>query len=360
MKQIFQKVNELIESENLISPIWPTENGFELIDQTLLPFQKKIIFANDYNDIANAIRNMNIRGSGAIGIAGAFGAYSIIYKNPHNPNLWEQIADPLINSRPTALILRSAIFEVFENARKNRNDVVLAAAISAADFYLKQLHFEKLIGIHSSKLIPQKARILTHCNSGALAGSGYGGRVLSVIRRAIEEGKEVEVFSQETRPYLQGAKITSWELKQFEVPVTLITDSMSGALMEMEKIDLCLVGSDRLAINGDLINKVGTYLIALAAREHNIPFYTSTTHYNIDPNCPNGNSIPIELRPGEEILNFNGESITVEGVKALYPAFDITPAKLINKIITELGIIDHPFEENLRSYINSSKNYRGR
>jgi len=340
-----------ISEQDLIAPIWPSGDGFMLVDQTSLPFNQRTFSIKSADEMAEAIKKMFIRGSGAIGCAGAFGAYLIVKAQPDNPNEWMGSAFSLLNARPTALILSSAVKKVLSDASISSNPVD-AAASSAVEFVENQLEWEKQLGKFGAELIPDNATILTHCHSGALAGAGYGGRALSSIRAAYESGKRIEVISQETRPYLQGARITAWELTKLGIPVTLVSDGMSGALMQMGKIDICIVGSDRIAINGDLANKTGTYLIALAAREFQIPFFTGTTRYNIDPELSSGKEIPIELRNPDEILKFNNQQITIPSVNGLYPAFDITPANLITGIITEKGVIYPPYIEKLKKYIN--------
>jgi methylthioribose-1-phosphate isomerase len=348
----FDKLRETIDQQHLMAPIWPEKDGVVIIDQIKLPFLREEIFIRTSAEMAAAIRDMQIRGSGAIGCSGALGAYLIVRSQPDNPAEWERQAGLLRESRPTAVALSLAIDEVLQ-AAQNRSDTLEAAAEAAAAFVERQLAMERAIGHYGAAVIPDGATILTHCHSGALAGAGYGGRALSVIRAAAETGKHIQVISQETRPYLQGARITVWELKQLGIPATLITDGMSGAIMETGRVDVCVVGSDRLAMNGDLANKVGTYLIALAAREHHIPFYTATTRYNVDPDCGSGADIPIEFREPSEVLRMQGQPITVEGINALYPAFDITPAHLLTGIITEQGVLQAPFEPELRELIQS-------
>jgi methylthioribose-1-phosphate isomerase len=341
---------EEIKNGDLLAPLWPTPEGIMLVDQTRLPFDRHTFLIKSSNEMAQAIKEMRIRGSGAIGCAGAMGAYLIVHSAPENPETWDELAAPLRQARPTALILTRAIDEVLNVARHDI-DPLTAAAAAAVAFFENQLVWEKELGRHGAEIVPDNATILTHCHSGALAGAGYGGRALSVIRATFESGKNIQVISQETRPYLQGARITAWELTQLGIPVTLVTDGMSGALMQMGKVDLCVVGSDRIAGNGDLANKTGTYLIALAAREHGIPFYTATTRYNIDPAAISGKEIHIELRTPDEVLTYNQQPITVSGVEGLYPAFDITPAALLTGIITEKGILRPPYPEALKEYL---------
>ncbi len=326
-----------------------------LVDQTRLPFERKILQIESAAQMADAIRQMKVRGSGAIGCAGALGAYLAVRGAPNSPEQWDEMVQSLREARPTAVALRRAVDEVLRAAREApRDSAVLAAADAAAAFVERQLTMERALGRHGAAAIPDGATILTHCHSGALAGAGYGGRVLSVIRTAHEQGKQIQVIAQETRPYFQGARITAYELRELGIPVTLITDGMSGAMMETGRVDVCIVGSDRLAINGDLANKTGTYLVALAAREHGIPFFTATTRYNVDPTCATGNDIPIELRDASEVLTINERPITVEGVEALYPAFDITPASLLTGIVTEGGLFEKPFEEKLRRLLDAN------
>ena len=347
---VLDRLGQRIAAERLVAPLWPAGEGVALIDQTKLPFERVVIQICKAGEMAEAIRRMQIRGSGAIGCAGALGAYLAVRNAPQAADQWGSMVQLLRAARPTAVALQLAVDEVLAAAGQ-ATEPVEAAATAAADFINRQLEMERAIGRYGAENIPDGATVLTHCHSGALAGAGYGGRALSVIRAAAEAGKHIRVISQETRPYLQGARITAWELRQLGLPVTLITDGMSGAMMESGRVDVCVVGSDRLAINGDLANKVGTYLVALAAREYGVPFYTATTRYNVDPSCASGQDIPIELRPGDEVLKIYGRPITVEGVEALYPAFDITPAPLLTGIITEAGLFQSPFEPKLRLLI---------
>lgn len=336
-----------IQDEQLLAPLWPEDDHIALLDQTRLPFVRDVLEIHTPGEMAAAIRQMQIRGSGAIGCAGALGAYLAVRQIPDDPDQWDQAVQALREARPTAVALRRAVDEVIGAARASTAPLE-AAADAAAAFVNRQIEMERRIGQHGAAAIPDGATVLTHCHSGGLAGAGYGGRALSVIRGAREAGKQIQVIAQETRPYFQGARITAWELTQLGIPVTLITDGMAGAMMETGRVDVCVVGSDRLAINGDLANKVGTYLVALAAREHDVPFYTATTRYNVDPASRSGDDIPIEFRDADEVLFIGDQRITPEGVQALYPAFDITPARLLSGIITEAGLFEQPFEEKLR------------
>jgi methylthioribose-1-phosphate isomerase len=345
-----------IQEEQLLAPLWPEDDYVALLDQTRLPFVREVLEIRTPDEMASAIRQMQIRGSGAIGCAGALGAYLAVRQYPDEPAEWEQAVENLREARPTAVALRRAVEEVLDAAR-GATEPVEAAAAAAAAFVERQVEMERRIGQHGAAAIPDGATVLTHCHSGGLAGAGYGGRALSVIRGARESGKQIQVIAQETRPYFQGARITAWELTQLGIPVTLITDGMSGAIMETGRVDVCVVGSDRLAINGDLANKVGTYLVALAAREHGVPFYTATTRYNVDPGSRSGDDIPIEFRDADEVLFIGEQRITPEGVQALYPAFDITPAGLLTGIVTEAGLFEKPFEEKLRRLAAAGENF---
>ncbi len=340
-------LQRLIASAGLWAPLWPAGEVVELLDQRRLPFEQVLVRVESAGAMAAAVRVMAIRGSGALGCAGAFGAYLAVRSAPADPPEWGAPLAELGAARPTAKPLQLGMREVMQAAYQAA-DPMVAAAEAAAGFMLRQIEIERALGQHGQALIPDGATLLTHCHSGALAGAGYGGRALSPIRAAVEAGRQVRVIAQETRPYLQGARLTAWELQQLGVRVTLVTDGMSGALMQHGDIDLCLVGSDRVAANGDLANKVGTYLIALAARAQAIPFYTATTRYTVDPDCPTGREIPIEFRPAQEVLEYNGQPIAPTGVDALYPAFDITPADLLSGIITEAGVFAPPFAPALR------------
>lgn len=351
---LFSHLRMRLDQEGLVAPLWPEAPGrVTVLDQTRLPFERVLLTIQTPVEMATVIGEMRLRGSGAIGCAGAFGAYLAVQAEPDHPALWESRVQPLIQARPTALILQTAIQEVLRAAQAS-TEPVLAAAQAAVGFFEGQLEAERAIGYYGASLIPDGATVLTHCHSGALAGAGYGGRALSVIRGAVEAGKKIQVISQETRPYLQGARITAWELQRLGIPVRLATDGMAGALMQAHRVDVCVVGSDRLAANGDLANKVGTYLVALAAHEHGVPFYTATTRYNIDLRCPTGAGIPIEERSATEVLTVLGQAITAPGIQGVYIAFDITPARLISGIVTERGVLRPPYPDAFKEYLNIS------
>jgi methylthioribose-1-phosphate isomerase len=355
--ELFVHFQDRVHQENLLVSFTIKSDHIAILDQTLLPFKKEYIPTRSAEDIAQCIKKMQIRGSGAIGCAGALGAFLAIQQTPANQKQWVELLRPLKKARPTAIILKYAVDEVLQ-AATNSDQPVQAAAFAANQFIERQLDMEKAIGRYGAELIPDNCTILTHCNSGALAGAGYGGRALSVIRSAAEQGKQLQVIAQETRPYLQGARLTAWELQQLGIPVKLATDGMSGALMRANLIDCCVVGSDRISANGDLANKVGTNLIALAAQAYQVPFYTASTRYNIDPNSPSGDHITIEFRKPEEVLQIGGQPISAPGIGAVYPAFDITPAELISAIITEHGVLRPPYDAALSDLLRQSFSHK--
>lgn len=342
-------LNKKWKEENLLLPIWMEDGELYIIDQIALPEEVPPIAIKEVKDLAKAIKNMTIRGSGAIGISGIYGMLLALVKSKGNKEEVIAAGEELKTTRPTALNLMKTIDRLIEFTKAyDKEDFYDGFYDKACNMLEEQLSFEKRLGEYGAALIESGDSILTHCHSGALAGSGFGGRAFSVIRTAHEQGKKIHVYTSETRPYLQGARITSFELEKFGIPHTLITDGMSGYLMQLGKIDKVVVGSDRVASNGDLINKVGTYMHAVAAKENNIPFYTATSSHTIDFNLKRGMDIGVEFRASEEVSHFNGKLITTPNTQALYPAFDITPNKLISGIITELGVMKQPYTENLK------------
>lgn len=342
------KLNEEWKSEKLLLPIWMEGSNLNVIDQIALPEEVAPIVIKEVKDLARCVKNMTIRGSGAIGISGIYGMLLALVKSKGNKESIITAGKELKATRPTALNLMKTVDRLIDFTNEYiKDDFYYAFFDKACDMLEEQLSFEKRLGENGSELIKSGDSILTHCHSGALAGSGFGGRALSVIRTAFLQGKDIHVYTSETRPYLQGARITAYELEKFGIPHTLITDGMSGYLMQLGKIDKIVVGSDRVAANGDLINKVGTYMHAVAAKENNIPFYTATSSHTIDFNLKRGLDIAVEFRASEEVTHFNGSMITTANTKALYPAFDITPNEMISGIITEAGVIRAPYTKEL-------------
>ncbi len=337
----------------LLLPIWFNGGHLELIDQLKLPKNEEICLIHTISDLSEAIKSMTIRGSGAIGIAGAYGMLLEAINTKGNKEAVINAGKTLKATRPTAVNLMKTVDELTDALNGcNDSDVVSFMEQRVLDILERQLDFEQKLGQYGAGLINDGDTILTHCHSGAMAGSGYGGRALSVIRKAHESGKRIHVISSETRPYLQGARITIYELHKLNIPHTLITDGMSGYLMKLGKIQKVIVGSDRVAANGDLLNKVGTYMHALAAQANGIPFYTATSSHTVDFGLARGTDMKVEFRDKDEVIHINGKLITVPDTDALYPSFDVTPNELISGIISEKGVIRPPFITNLK-IINS-------
>lgn len=354
MKRIYSLIQEWKE-KNLLLPIWMEDRKIRLVDQHLLPLEYEVYTLSEVSALAQAIRSMAIRGSGAIGTAGAYGMLLAASNANGDKNKVIDAAKELKGTRPTAINLMKTVDELLKATEQvSGNDLEAVMEEKVCDILERQLSYEMRLGEFGAECIEDGDTILTHCHSGALAGSGYGGRALSVIRKAFEQGKKIHVYTSETRPYLQGARITAYELEKFGIPHTLITDGMSGYLMRLGKIQKVVVGSDRVAGNGDLINKVGTYMHALAAKENGIPFYAATSSHTIDFELEQGMDIKVEFRPEREVTHLRGHLITVPGTHALYPSFDVTPNELIAGIITEYGVIRPEYKINLH-HINSEE-----
>ena len=320
----------------------------QLLDQSRLPGHTELLECKDVVAVASAIQELKVRGAPAIGVTAAMGvALGAQSVSAADVSTFERhvlgICDQLAATRPTAVNLFWALTRMKAVVRENRACAVVeiqsrlvqeALAIQQEDIAMC-----KAMGQHGAGLIKDRHTVLTHCNAGALATAGYG-TALGVIRAASEQGKRVHVFANETRPVLQGARLTAWELMEDGIPVTLITDSMAAVVMRQGKINLCMVGADRIAANGDVANKIGTYGVAVLAKAHNIPFYVAAPSSTIDVSMPSGSAIPIEERPGHEVTTINGEAcVAPKDVAVFNPAFDVTPAKYVTGIITEQGIV---------------------
>ena len=318
-----------------------------LLDQSKLPGRVEVLECRDYVTVADAIRELRVRGAPAIGVTAAMGvalgARTIQTSDPQEfANAVMKICDHLAATRPTAVNLFWAIERMKRVLKENH-----ACSISAQKSRLEEealaiqqedIAMCRAMGQHGAQLIQDGQTILTHCNAGALATAGYG-TALGVVRAAWEAGKRIQVFADETRPVLQGARLTAWELMQDGIPVTLITDNMAGAIMRQGKIQVCVVGADRIAANGDVANKIGTYSVAVLAKAHGIPFYVAAPYSTIDVATPNGDAIPIEERNPREVMTVHGsECIAPDQVNVWNPAFDITPADYVTGIITERGV----------------------
>jgi len=336
-----------LKTEELLLPVFYKPNRVVMLDQTKLPEEKYIDLKNSAQ-VVEAISNMKVRGSGAIALAGIYGIFMAVLESGGDYKYVEKKKEELINTRPTAVNMHKTVKNICLDLKSIKKEKLVEEIENRCiGIMKKQLEVEKKIGLNGAAELEDGDRILTVCNAGAVAGFGFGGRTLSVFRTAFEQEKKIEVYAAETRPYLQGARITAWELKKFNIPVTLITDNMVGAVMQKGLIDKVITGSDRLAANGDTANKIGSYLMALSAKENNIPFFVSTSKYNIDLDTETGDGIEIEMRDGSEVLFYNGKRTAPKGVKAIYPAFDITPNKYISGIITEKGVLKKPYKEKL-------------
>jgi len=327
-----------------------------MLDQRLLP--GKVVYRRftDYRDVASAIKKLAIRGAPAIGVAAAMGvalgALRIKAKNPEEfKKELKKIMEALGKTRPTAVNLFWAIERMkgVVNSQKNAGVDELKKRLikEAKKIYAGDIRTNKLIGKYGSALIKNNSTVLTHCNAGALATAGYG-TALGVIRGAVDRGKKIKVFADETRPVLQGARLTAWELKEDNIDCTLITDNMAGYMMKKGLIDCVIVGADRIASNGDVANKIGTYSVALLSRAHKIPFYVAAPISTIDMKIKSGEDIPIEERSPGEVTHIKNVRIAPKGIKTKNPAFDVTPNRLVTAIITEKGVVRPPYKRNIR------------
>ena len=324
-----------------VQPIIWRGDALELLDQRRLPTETTYVTCRDAHEVAAAIRDMVVRGAPAIGVSAAFGLALAAMCGDDV----EASAEELRAARPTAVNLMWAIdrmLRVWRGIEGVRPMIDEAQAIFDEDVAAC-----RRIGRFGAELLGAQATVLTHCNAGALATAGYG-TALGVIRAAVEEGKRIAVFADETRPYLQGARLTAWELHQEGIDVTLITDSMAGHFFQQGKFDAVVVGADRIAANGDAANKIGTYTVAVLANAHDVPFYVAAPVSTIDPQCPSGAAIPIEERSAAEVTQIGGTRVAPEGVAVRHPAFDVTPARLITAIITDRGVLRAPYEEAIR------------
>jgi methylthioribose-1-phosphate isomerase len=326
-----------------------------MIDQKLLPQEEKYITCRDYHEVIAAINDLTVRGAPAIGVAAALGialgALNLDCRGREDfQESFAQICTQFSQSRPTARNLFWAIERMKQRQTESTGSVadIKAALVAEACLITREdIAINRRIGNHGRELLRDGDRVLTHCNAGALATAGYG-TALGVIRAAREEGKALHVFVDETRPVLQGARLTAWEMQRENIPATLITDNMAGFLMQQGKVDLVIVGADRIAANGDVANKIGTYSVAVLAKENGVPFYVAAPLSTLDISLPNGDAIPIEERHDEEVLSFRGARSAPAGMAVYNPAFDITPHRYVTAIVTEAGIVRAPYAENIQ------------
>lgn len=331
---------------------WKSE-GVVMIDQTRLPLEEIYVTCRSYQEVAHAIRTMIIRGAPAIGVAAAMGvAIGIQKAGPAALDAqFEIICAELASTRPTAVNLfwgidrmKRLYVSLRHLSHREISERLIAEAILVCE---EDIEINRAIGRHGAPLVPDKCTILTHCNAGALATAGYG-TALGVVRAAVEAGKTIDVFSDETRPFLQGARLTVWELQRDGIPATLITDNMAGHFLHSGRIGCVIVGADRIAANGDVANKIGTYGVAVLAKENNVPFYVAAPISTLDLTLPDGTHIPIEERTAAEVTHIQGVQVAPEGTSVRNPAFDVTPNRYVTAIITEQGVARAPFTESLR------------
>jgi methylthioribose-1-phosphate isomerase len=328
-----------------------------MLDQRLLPHREVYRTYRCADQVADAIRNMVIRGAPAIGVAAAMG---VALGALHAPvqgfgREVERIFAALGRTRPTAVNLFWALQRMNRVYLAQRGNGVTAVRRAlkreALRIFKDDIAANKLIGQFGAPLLANASRIMTHCNAGALATAGYG-TALGVLRALKQAGKRFEVYVNETRPFLQGARLTAWELKKEKIPATLVTDNMVGYLMQQGQVDAVVVGCDRVAANGDVANKIGTYTVAVLAKRHGVPFYVAGPTSSIDIDCPSGKDIPIEQRAGKEVSHIFGRALAPKGMKIFNPAFDVTAEELITAIITERGVINPPYRTNIRSHVS--------
>ena len=338
------------------------DDAIIMVDQRKLPAQELYVRCRTAPEVAKAIRTMVIRGAPAIGVAAAYGIALGMKRSSAKGTRqfavdFQKTCDLMAATRPTAVNLFWAIDRMkrtfAEGAQAGESPDELVARLERE---AKAIHDEdvancRAMGAHGAQIVPDGARVLTHCNAGALATAGYGS-ALGVIRAAVEQGKRIAVFADETRPFLQGARLTAWELVRDGINTTVITESMAGPLMRAGEIDLVVVGADRIAANGDTANKIGTYTVAVMAKEHNLPFYVAAPLSTIDLSTPDGDHIPIEERDQREVSHLGASQLTPAGAHIRNPAFDITSHRYITGIITERGILHPPYSESLKQALN--------
>jgi methylthioribose-1-phosphate isomerase len=337
----------------MVETIEWTDGGVVMIDQRRLPLEEVYVTCKTYLDVAEHIRAMTIRGAPAIGVAAAMGVALGVQDGAD----FETVCETLAATRPTAVNLFWAITRMRALHRSLHGQPQEAIrerfVAEAKQIRLEDIAICEAIGQHGAPLVPDHKTVLTHCNAGALATAGYG-TALGVIRAAVSSGKDIDVFADETRPFMQGARLTVWELQQDHIPATLITDNMAGHFLKSGRIGCVIVGADRIAGNGDVANKIGTYTVAVVARENNIPFYVAAPISTLDLSLTSGDQIPIEQRNPKEVTHLYGVAVTSPETAVQNPAFDVTPHRYITAIITERGIAREPYTESLRALAQGS------
>ncbi|MDY0296801.1 MAG: S-methyl-5-thioribose-1-phosphate isomerase [Acidobacteriota bacterium] len=331
------------------------DNQVVMLDQRLLPLEEKMVVHRHYTEVADSIRRMVIRGAPAIGVAAAMGvALGVVNASDRVDAEFPVIIRTLAATRPTAVNLFWALErmqQVYEKNRHNPGLLQKAMIREALAMDAEDVAINRRLGVQGAELLQDKDRVLTHCNAGALATAGYG-TALGVIRAAVDSGKQIQVVADETRPFLQGSRLTAWELSRDRIPVTLITDSMAGSMMRAGRIDAVIVGADRIARNGDVANKIGTYSVAVLAHHHRIPFYVAAPISTIDPGMATGEDIPIEERDADEVRLFHGVRVAAKEIPVFNPAFDVTPHELVTAIISEKGVARGNFSTVLEGWLS--------
>lgn len=342
-----------------IIPVKWTDEGVDMLDQRLLPTEETWLMLRTYQEVADGIRDMVVRGAPAIGVSAAYGialgAKTFVGTNVDDlQDEVEYVSEVIGKTRPTAVNLFWAIdrmrrtFLKAKDEGKSVSEIKQILIDDAKAIHEEDIESQRLIAQFGGELLDNDTTVLTHCNAGALATGGVWGTALGVIRGAVDQGKTISVIADETRPYLQGARLTAWELLQDDIPVTLITDNMSGHMMKKGRVHAVVVGSDRIAANGDVANKIGTYMVAVMAKRHGIPFYVAAPLSTVDMNCPTGEEIPIEERDIREITHVKDIQLAPEGIDVSNYAFDVTPNDLVTAIITEKGVARAPYIESLK------------
>ncbi len=329
-----------------------TDNAVVMIDQTRLPHEMVFVTCRSYREVADAIRNMIIRGAPAIGVAAAMGVALGALESEDLDTDMPVICETLARTRPTAVNLFWGIDRmkaVYSSVRHMSVSDIRARLVTEAQLVREEdIAINKAIGANGAPLVPDGKTVLTHCNAGALATAGFG-TALGVIRAAVRGGKKIDVFADETRPFLQGARLTAWELQRDGIQTTIITDNMAGHFLKSGRIGCVVVGADRIAANGDVANKVGTYSVAVLAKENGVPFYVAAPVSTLDLTLASGEQIPIEERPEREVTHVGGVHLAPEGISVANPAFDVTPNRYVSAIITEKGVARAPFIDTLRA-----------
>ena len=341
----------------MVETIQWIDGAVVMIDQTRLPLEEKYVTCRSFQEVATAIRDMTIRGAPAIGVAAAMGvALGVLRASETNLDAqMEEICATLAGTRPTAVNMFWAIGRmkrVYASVAGQPIEEIRRRLVEEALLVREEdIAICRAIGRNGASLVPDGKTVLTHCNAGALATAGYG-TALGVVRAAVEAGKRIDVFADETRPFLQGARLTVWELQQDSIPTTLITDNMAGHFLKSGRIGCVVVGADRIAANGDVANKVGTYSVAVLAKENGVPFFVAAPVSTLDLSLASGDAIPIEQRAADEVTHVFGTRIAPEGTLVENPAFDVTPARYVTAIVTEKGVARAPYEESLKKLVS--------